>query len=188
MPVFKYEAIDNKGKIYKGNCDALSEQHARKQLTQNNDWTILELHDTTVMVEDKPSNWWSTKAFNVNSLGILTRQLAGLIDAGLPLERSLSVLTEQNTYNEVQNNILLYVKAEINAGSTFAKALEHHPREFNESYRAVVNAAEQSGALATVLESLADDMEAQNTLRSKLIAASLYPGLVVLFACIMVMF
>jgi general secretion pathway protein F len=80
------------------------------------------------------------------------------------------------------------LRAEVNAGSAFAKALAQHPREFSEIYIAVVGAGEQSGNLGGVLERLADDLEAQQTLRSKLIGAAVYPAIVSLVAIVIVLF
>jgi general secretion pathway protein F len=76
----------------------------------------------------------------------------------------------------------------VNAGSTFAKALAQHPREFSNIYTAVIGAGEQSGSLGQVLERLADDLEEQQVLKSKLIGAALYPAIVTLVAIVIVLF
>jgi general secretion pathway protein F len=80
------------------------------------------------------------------------------------------------------------LRAEVNAGSTFAQALGEHPREFPPVYRSVVAAGEQSGHLGEVLERLADDLEQQQTLRAKLLAATLYPAIVSGVAMLIVLF
>jgi general secretion pathway protein F len=79
-----------------------------------------------------------------------------------------------------------HLKSEVNAGSSFARALATAPREFDEIYRAVVAAGEQSGALGAVLERLADDLEQQQALRAKVLGAMLYPAIVSLVAVIIV--
>jgi general secretion pathway protein F len=79
-----------------------------------------------------------------------------------------------------------HLKCEVNAGSSFARALATAPREFDDVYRAVVAAGEQSGALGAVLERLADDLEQQQALRAKVLGAMLYPAIVSLVAMIIV--
>jgi general secretion pathway protein F len=80
------------------------------------------------------------------------------------------------------------LRAEVNAGSSFAKALSQHPREFNDIYMAVVNAGEQSGHLGLVLERLADDLEERQALKAKLVGAALYPAIVTIVAIVIVLF
>src|SRR5690606_11945696 len=90
--------------------------------------------------------------------------------------------------NDKVRNLVATLRGEVNAGSTFARALSQFPREFSASYCAVVAAGEQSGQLGTVLERLADDLEAREALRNKLIAAALYPAIVTLVAIAIVVF
>ena len=125
--------------------------------------------------------------FNTTGIAIWTRQIAGLVAAGLPLERALSALSEE-AEDEKQRNLVAALRAEVNGGSTFAKALSQHPREFSSIYTAVIGAGEQSGNLGLVLERLADDLEEQQVLKAKLIGAALYPAIVTLVAIVIVMF
>jgi general secretion pathway protein F len=80
------------------------------------------------------------------------------------------------------------LRTEVNAGAPFAKALSQHPREFSAIYVAVIGAGEQSGHLGLVLERLADDLQAQQNLKGKLLAASLYPAIVSAVALLIVLF
>ncbi len=80
------------------------------------------------------------------------------------------------------------LRAEVNAGSGFAKALAQYPREFSPIYVAVIDAGEHSGELGLVLERLADDLSEQQQLKSRLIAAALYPAIVTVIAIVIVMF
>jgi general secretion pathway protein F len=109
------------------------------------------------------------------------------VGSGLPLERALTALADEADA-PAQRELLAHLKSEVNAGSPFARALGTAPREFDEVYRAVVAAGEQSGALGAVLERLADDLEAQQQLRGKLIGAMLYPAIVSLIAFVIVIF
>lgn len=130
---------------------------------------------------------FTSRIFNATGLAIWTRQIAGLVSSGLPLERALTALTDESE-DERQRNLLANLRAEVNAGSTFAKALSQHPREFSNIYTAVIGAGEQSGSLGQVLERLADDLEEQQALKSKLIGAALYPAIVTLVAIVIVLF
>jgi general secretion pathway protein F len=87
-----------------------------------------------------------------------------------------------------QRELVAHLRSEVNAGSPFARALASAPREFDEVYRGVVAAGEQSGALGAVLERLADDLEERQELKGKLIAATLYPAIVSLIAIVIVIF
>jgi len=87
-----------------------------------------------------------------------------------------------------QRELVAHLRSEVNAGSPFARALSSAPREFDDVYRAVVAAGEQSGALGAVLERLADDLEERQSLQAKLIGATLYPAIVSLIAVVIVVF
>ena len=116
-----------------------------------------------------------------------TRQLAGLVGSGLPLERALTALSDE-AEDPRQRELVAHLRSEVNAGSPFARALGSAPREFDEVYRGVVAAGEQSGALGAVLERLADDLEERQELKGKLIGATLYPAIVSLIAIVIVIF
>jgi general secretion pathway protein F len=130
---------------------------------------------------------FSRSNFNATKLAIWTRQIAGLISSGLPLERALTALTDE-AEDEKQRNLIAALRAEVNAGSSFARALGQHPREFSEIYIAVIGAGEQSGHLGGVLERLADDLEESQALKAKLIGAALYPAIVTVIAIAIVIF
>jgi general secretion pathway protein F len=125
--------------------------------------------------------------FNANGLGIWTRQLAGLVSAGLPLERALSSLSDE-AQAEPERHLVASLRSEVNGGSTFARALGQHPAEFSDIFVAVIGAGEQSGNLGLVLERLADDLEEQQALKAKLVGAALYPAIVTLVALAIVVF
>jgi general secretion pathway protein F len=116
---------------------------------------------------------------------VWTRQLAGLVGSGLPLERALTALADESD-SDRQRELVAHLKSEVNAGSPFARALATAPREFDEVYRAVVAAGESSGALGPVLEKLADDLEQQHALRTKVTGAMLYPAIVSAVAFVIV--
>ncbi|MGL4809273.1 MAG: type II secretion system inner membrane protein GspF, partial [Giesbergeria sp.] len=133
------------------------------------------------------SSWFTRPVFNATALAIWTRQLAGLVSSGLPLERALTALADEAEH-EAQRNLVAGLRAEVNAGSTFARALQQHPREFSDIYCAVISAGEHSGHLAQVLERLADDLEERQALQAKLLGAALYPAIVTVVAIVIVLF
>src|SRR4029453_10608028 len=92
-------------------------------------------------------------------------------------ERALTALAEEAD-TEQQHHLVAALRAEVNAGSSFAKALARFPRELSVIYGAGVGAGEQSGHLGTVLERLADDLEERQALNARLLAATLYPAIV----------
>lgn len=130
---------------------------------------------------------FAKKAFSNTELAIWTRQLAGLVSSGLPLERALTSLSDESSV-EAQRNLIAALRSEVNGGATFANSLAQHRHEFSEVFIAVIGAGEQSGGLGAVLERLADDMEEQQALKAKLMAAALYPAIVTLVAIVIVMF
>ncbi len=173
MPAYKYEALDNAGKPRQGLLEADNPRAARAQLRGQG----LVPMEVTAVAAPKSSSRWSRRVFNGSGLSVWTRQLAGLVAAGLPLERSLAALADEAD-DPRQRDLMSSLKAEVNAGSPFARALGTAPREFDDVYRAVVAAGEQSGALGPVLESLADDLEETQRLRSELFGALAYPIIV----------
>ena len=186
MPAYKYEALDAAGKSANGIVEAESMKSARTHLRS---LKLVPLGLTLVAVAEtagRPRRFTRT-AFSSSGLAVWTRQLAGLVAAGLPLERALTALAEESE-EQRQRDLIAHLRSEVNGGATFARALGSVPREFDEVYRAVVAAGEQSGALGRVLERLADDLEERQTLKGKLIGAMLYPAIVSVIAMAIVTF
>jgi general secretion pathway protein F len=187
MPAFKYEALDAAGKSSNGLVEAENAKAARGQLRA---MALVPLAVTPVLAgggEQGVGRRFSRRIFDATSLAVWTRQLAGLVGAGLPLERALTALADESE-NPRQRELIAHLKSEVNAGSPFARALHSAPREFDEVYCAVVAAGEQSGALGRVLEKLADDLEERQALRAKLLGAMLYPAIVSCIAIVIVVF
>jgi len=140
---------------------------------------------------DKRSIWQynigSSRSFSPNALAVWTRQLASLVGSGLPLERALAALSDE-AESEKQAHLVANLRAEVNAGLGLAKAMSQHPSEFSALYTSVISAGEQGGNLGAVLGQLADDLQDQQTLKAKLLSASLYPAIVSLIALLIVIF
>jgi general secretion pathway protein F len=188
MPAYRFEALDAAGKSQTGLLEADNAKAARTQLRAR---ALVPLAVTPVVqaandaVGGGAAPRYTRRVFSATTLAVWTRQLAGLVASGLPLERALTALAEESE-QERQRELIAHLKSEVNAGSSFARALATAPREFDEVYRAVVAAGEQSGALGAVLERLADDLEQRQALRAKLFGAMLYPAIVSVVAMIIV--
>ena len=191
MPAYTFEALDAQGATQKGLIDADTARSARSLLRARALVPLLVEPatggGTNVQGSGLNITLWGGRVFNATTLAVWTRQMAGLVAAGLPLERALSALTEE-AEDDKQRNLMASLRSEVNAGSPFAQALAQHPREFSSIYTSVIAAGEQSGQLGTVLERLADDLEAREALKNKLVAASLYPAIVTLVAVVIVVF
>ena len=186
MPAYKFEALDAAGKASSGLLEADNAKAARAQLRAQ---SLVPLDVKQVEASGTSVGGLSLKrrVFNNTGLTVWTRQLAGLVGSGLPLERSLTALADEAEDNR-QRELVAHLRSEVNSGSTFARALATAPREFDDVYRGVVAAGEASGALGPVLERLADDLEERQALRAKLIGATLYPAIVSLIAVVIVIF
>ena len=186
MPAYSFEALDPQGQTRRGVLEADTARHARSQLRAQ-DWVPLKIDLQQAAKTGLQTVIWESKVFGNDALAVWTRQLAGLVGAGLPLERALSTLS-QEAETPRQRDLVSALREEVNAGATFAKALAQHPREFSAIYLAVIAAGEQSGHLDMVLDSLAEDLQTQQALRNKLLAATLYPAIVSVVALLIVFF
>ncbi|MBP6142319.1 MAG: type II secretion system inner membrane protein GspF [Polaromonas sp.] len=192
MPAYTFEAVDAQGNTKKGVLEG-DTARAVRSLLRNQSLIPIAVEPISGSVIEGTSGkglnrvLFSSRIYNATNLAIWTRQVAGLVSSGLPLERALTALTDE-CEDELQRNLLANLRAEVNAGSTFAKALSQHPKEFSDIYTAVIAAGEQSGNLGLVLERLADDLEEQQALKSKLMGAALYPAIVTVVAIIIVLF
>ncbi|MSQ56670.1 MAG: type II secretion system protein GspF [Limnohabitans sp.] len=187
MPAYSFEALTTQGETRTGVIDADSPRSARSILRTQ---SLVPLHVHLVgQKTTSPLNRviWKKRIFSQTDLVVWTRQLASLVGAGLPLERSLTALSEESASTQ-QRDLLAGLRAEVNAGSPLAQALAQHPQEFDELYVSVIASGEQSGRIAQVLDQLADDLEAQHQMRNKLTAAMLYPAIVSAVAFLIVMF
>ena len=190
MPAYAFEALDAQGQPRTGVLEADNPRAARSQLRSQ---ALVPLAVTpaskarSAAGTEQGSSWMQRAAFGSTALAIWTRQVAGLVSSGLTLERALTALGDESD-DERQRHLMAVLRAEVNAGSSFATALAQHPREFSDIYCAVIGAGEHSGKLGNVLERLADDLEERQALKAKLVGAALYPAIVTLVAIVIVIF
>jgi len=177
MEAFRYEALDAAGRTVSGIVQADTPRQARTQLRAQG------LHPTAVdlvRARERARAPWS-RGISSDELSLVTRQLATLLASGLTMEQSLSALIEEAS-QPMTREVLGGVKAEITAGLSLAAAMGTYDKSFPDFYRALVHGGEESGALPTVLQHLADYLDARQLLKQKTSLALLYPVLVTLVA------
>jgi general secretion pathway protein F len=192
MPAYSFEALDAQGETRRGVMEADTAKAVRGMLRAQ---ALVPLQVAPVgsgsaaneQAFGLGTTLFSRAVFSSTRLAIWTRQLAGLVSSGLPLERALTALTDE-AEDERERHLVAALRAEVNAGSPFGKALSRFPREFPDIYTAVVGAGEQTGNLGLVLERLADDLEERQALNARLMGAALYPAIVTVVAIAIVLF
>src|SRR6266404_5077446 len=201
MPKFSYVAMDQHGKENKGTLDVGSQNEAIARVKDMGMFPtkIVEVEkvrdktDKKAKVAGKPAGK-KKGGMNLNIkipglgsgvktkvLTTFTRQLATLVDAGLPLLRGLRVLEKQEK-NPTLKSIIAELALSIEGGSTFSEALAQHPKVFNRLYVNMVKAGELGGVLEVVLTRLAEFMEKAQKIKGKVIAAMFYPVAVLIVA------
>jgi len=182
MPIFKWEGRALKGQIKKGEFEAPDEAAVRIYLRQQN---IIPTKIVSKGKEIKFALPFKQKV-KQRSIAIFTRQLATMIDAGLPLVQSLEILSSQQD-QKLFKNIIREIREDVEGGSTFAAALKKHPGTFDDLYTNLVVAGEEGGILDTILLRLAGYIEKAEALKKKVKSALVYPAAIVSVAVIVVM-
>ena len=182
MPVFEYKGWDAVGKKTNGVVDAETPKAARIKLKRDGVYAT-DLSEKTIK-PDKP--WKIELSFKKGSgkitpreVSISTRQMSTLVGASIPIVSALNALSEQ-VENERLKAVFTDVREGVNQGASFADALAAHPKVFSNLFVSMVRAGESSGALEVVLARLADFLEGQTILRSKILSALIYPLIMVL--------
>jgi general secretion pathway protein F len=176
MPVYEYTALDSSGKKLKGIIDADSQAAARQRIRHAGNFPV-DIHESTPISKkerESKSSFSFGRRIKQQEIHAATRQLATLLNAGIPLIQALNGLIEQ-TSNPVLKKVVAQLKDSVNEGNSFTVALSDHPRLFSKIYINMVKAGEASGSLDIVLEQLADFGENQQVLRSRISAALIYP-------------
>lgn len=182
MPVYKWEGKSRTGAIVKGEMEAPNDEAVVNKLRSQQ---ILALKVQT----GKSWNlqlWGSSKKITEREVVVFSRQFATMIDAGLPLVQCLDILMNQQD-NKAFSEVLFEVKNDVEAGSTFAKALSKHPKVFDQLYIALIAAGEVGGILDTIMNRLSAYIEKAMKLRGKVKGALVYPGVVMSIAFVVVL-
>ncbi len=181
---FVYRAVDPRGgAVVKGTIEAASESAVTGKLKAQG-LTPLEVtlkSNTGLNREIKLPG--ATKHVSARTLAVFSRQMAGLINAGLPLMRTLSILIEQTDDKRLQP-ALVQVQADVESGSSFSAALARHPQTFPPLMLSIVKVGESGGFLGGALSSIAENYQREAELHNKIRAAVTYPAIVLVIAII----
>jgi general secretion pathway protein F len=181
MSAFRYEAINAAGKTLKGVLDADSARAGRSQLRAQGLTPLLVELAASRSHGERSRRLSVGRKLSQRELAIITRQLASLLIAGLPLSETLTVLTEQSERDYIRE-LMAAIRSEVVGGHSLANALSQHPKDFPDIYRALVAAGEHTGKLGLVLSRLADYIEQSNALKQKILLAFTYPMVVTFIA------
>lgn len=180
MPRYNWEGKTLRGEKRKGEMEAPDEGSVRTHLRQQN------VIPTKVVAKGKQISFsFGRQRVKKKDVAIFTRQLATMIDAGLPLVQSLDILAMQQESKAFQEAIKS-IKESVEGGSTFAAALGRHPKVFDELYVNLVIAGEEGGILDNVLNRLAVYIEKAEALKKKVKSALVYPSTIVCVAVLVV--
>ncbi|HTE41559.1 MAG TPA: type II secretion system F family protein, partial [Steroidobacteraceae bacterium] len=186
MGAFEYRAVDAGGRERKGVLEGDTAKQVRQTLR---DQGLFPVNVGAVEHEESTrdsSRFSMRRGLRASDLTLLTRQIATLVQSGLPLDEALQAVSEQTETPRVRN-IIMGVRAKVMEGHSLADGLGDFPNAFDELYRATVAAGEQSGHLDKVLERLADDTESREQLRSKTLTAMLLPTIQFIVCILIVM-
>lgn len=182
MAAFEYLALDAQGRQQKGVIEADSPRQARQQLRERH-WSPLDVRPARLR-EDRQGG---ARRLSARDLALLTRQLATLVQAALPVEEALAAVAAQAEAPRLKA-MLLAIRARVLEGHGLAAALAAYPTAFHELYRATVAAGEHAGHLGLVLEQLADYTEQRQQARQRIQLALLYPAILLVAALAIVGF
>ena len=184
MPAFEYAALDANGRTQKGILEGDSGRLVREAL-RDQGLSPLRVTPTSkrLQVSSIKLNWW--RRIKPLEVAVTTRQLATLVNAGLPIEEGLLAISRQSTSRKI-NAVYMAVRDNVTAGSTLADALGEFPSTFSTMFRSTVAAGEQSGHLDVVLENLADYLEDRFNTRRDVEMALFYPLLLFITAIVIV--
>ncbi|MEW6145349.1 MAG: type II secretion system F family protein [Thermodesulfobacteriota bacterium] len=174
MPVFVWEGR-LAGTIKKGEMDAPSKSAVLARLRQ------MQIQPIPNRIKEKGKLFGLDLSFgsvSTRDLVVFTRQLSTMIDAGLPLVRGLDIIASQHP-NQKFKQIIIRVKEDVEAGSTFAEALGKHPKVFSNLYTQLIKAGETGGVLDVILQRLANYLEKMDSIKRKIKGAMIYPSIVI---------
>ena len=197
MANFQYTALDSKGIQATGTVSAASEAEAIQQLRSQGLYPTQVVAAGAAPAKGAASAKGKGKAKKANAkkagvikrkpLMVFTRQLATLIESGLPLLRSLTVLGKQEP-DPIVKTTITSLSDSVQGGATFSESLAQHPRTFDRLFVNMVKAGELGGVLDKVLDRLAEYMEKADKLKSKIVSAMIYPAIVMFIAIAILIF
>ncbi len=185
MAAYEFKALDARGKQKKGVLEADSARVVRQQL-RDRGWAPLEVHPSSEKQRQSQSLSFG-KGLSTADLALVTRQLATLIQSGIPVEQALSAVASQTEKPRIKS-MMLAVRAKVLEGYTLAASLGEFPSAFPHLYRSTVAAGEHAGHMDLVLNRLADYTESRQEARQKIQLAAIYPVILTFVAIGIVVF
>lgn len=184
MPAFEFVSVDVDGRKQKGVLEADSARQVRQQL-RDKGWVPVSVEPAaSEHQKEKGGISFSRGGMSAYELALITRQLATLIQAGIPIEETLRAVSRQGRAG--LQSLLLAVRARIIEGYTLAQSMSEFPKAFPDLYRATVAAGEKSGHLDLVLNQLADYTESRYDTQKKIQGAMIYPAILTVMATLIV--
>src|SRR5690606_33568054 len=185
MAAFAYQALEAPGKTSKGVLEADNARHARsllreQKLTPVN--VVLASQQEKLLASGKQ---WFKRSISASELALITRQIATLVEAALPIESALLAVAEQCDKPRLKN-MMMTVRSKVVEGYSLAEGLAEFPHVFDHLFRSMVAAGEKSGHLDQVLNRLADYTEQRQHMRSQILQALLYPIILTCFAVLVI--
>src|ERR687897_863744 len=177
MANYTYRALDKQGEVIEDKLEGSGEMAVAHELRQQG-LLVIEVKEQSVAQKDILAPF---KGIRLADLVVFSRQLATMINAGLPIVRALYILSEQ-TENPKLNDVVVAVRKDVEAGSSLSESRENPPRVFSRLYVEMVKAGEIGGMLDGVLLRLADQLEREQDLRRKIRSAMTYPVVVLILA------
>src|SRR5215216_2862839 len=177
MTLYAYRALDKQGEIIQDKLEGSGEMAVAHELRQQG-LLVIDVKEQSLAQKDILAPF---KGIRLGDLVVFSRQLATMINAGLPIVRALYILSEQ-TENPKLVDVVVAVRKDVEAGSSLSEALEKHPETFSRLYTEMVKAGEIGGILDGVLLRLADQLERDQDLRRKVKSAMIYPVVVLVLA------
>jgi general secretion pathway protein F len=185
MGAFEYTALDARGREKRGVLEGDAARQIRQQLREKG-WVPLSVEEVAQReAKERKRYAFLRRGISATELALITRQLATLVRAGLPLEECLRAVSQQADKGRLKS-MLLAVRSRVMEGHSLAVGLSDFPHIYPELYRTTVEAGEQSGHLDRVLERLADYTESRQQLRQKIQLAVFYPALLTIVAILVV--
>ncbi|HET8848783.1 MAG TPA: type II secretion system inner membrane protein GspF [Marinobacter sp.] len=185
MPAFEYKALDARGKQQHGVVEADAPRAVRQQLRERG---LTPLVVEPAIEKQTRSNPLSSRgSLGAADLALVTRQLATLIQSGIPIEQALSATAQQSSKPRIRS-MLIAIRAKVMEGYSLADSLGEFPRAFPRLYRSTVAAGEHAGHLDLVLNRLADYTENRQEARQKIQLAAIYPIILSVVAIAIVVF
>lgn len=184
MAAFDYQAVDSRGKTKKGVVEGDTARQVRNILREQGlmpTEVIPSLQKNRASVGKAFSQGKGAGSVSASELALITRQLATLVESGLPLEESLMAVAEQCDKNRLKS-MMMSVRTKVTEGYGLAESMAEFPQIFNHLFRSMVAAGEKSGHLDKVLNRLADYTEQRQHMRSQLIQALVYPIIMTIVA------